>query len=364
MTDMFTSTMATGNLSQTNQSCDNCSSFKCMTYTITYIIMFPVGFISNFAALFVFWRNTTKKSANTVFMTNLAISDICFSLTLPFRITYYVKQCHWVFPNWLCRWCVYFFYVNLYTSVLFLTGLSVLRYFAVVHPIRNKTLVTVRRANVACFCIWVVVALISVPFLLPGDYNKTRCFEPGNIRNWTQIFHLNHLALVLGFLIPFAIILVCYGCIVHKLFGRKKVRNSRRNQRKRSICLIALVLSTFLLCFAPYHVVRTVHLHVIVTMPKIDCALKLQMLNITVLTLCMASTNSCLNPLLYYFTGENFRTAFRKASRRSTLSSFNENSLRMSLQRRNRSDRKTVKGLTLTPTSIPAPEAKLDVKVQ
>uniref|UniRef100_A0A4W4EL61 G-protein coupled receptors family 1 profile domain-containing protein n=1 Tax=Electrophorus electricus TaxID=8005 RepID=A0A4W4EL61_ELEEL len=330
---MFTSTISPGIVSQTNLSCDNCTNFKCMAYTITYIIMFPVGFFSNLAALFVFLRHTPKKSANIVFMTNLAISDISFSLTLPFRITYYMKQCHWVFPNWMCRWCVFSFYMNLYTSVLFLMGLSVLRYIAVVHPIRNKTLVTVRRASVACLCIWVFVALMCIPFLLPGEYNKIRCFEPGNIKNWNQILHLNYMALVLGFLIPFSTILVCYGCIIRALFTSQKVQSSNRNQRLRSVYLIVLVLSTFLLCFLPYHVVRTVHLHVTVGMVQNSCSLKLQMLNVTVLTLCMASANSCLNPLLYYFAGERFRTAFRRASRRRTFSSENENSFRLSLHR-------------------------------
>ncbi|KAL6458465.1 hypothetical protein MHYP_G00336950 [Metynnis hypsauchen] len=344
--------------SQLNKSCDNCSHFKFMAYTVTYSIVFPVGLLSNLVALYVFLRHTPRKTANTVFMTNLAMSDVCFTLTLPFRLIYYFRECHWDFPDWLCRWCVYSFYVNLYTSVLFLTGLSVLRYIAVVHPIRNKSLVTVRRASVACFGIWVFVAVMSVPFLLSGtlkDGEKTRCFDPGHKKNWMRILYLNYLALILGFLIPFVTILVCYGCIICKLFAGNKIQNHKQTHRLRSVYLIAVILTTFLLCFLPYHIVRTVHLHAIVS--RNNCRLEEHLLRVPVLTLCVAASNSCLNPLMYYFAGESFRTSFRRASRRGTLSS--ENSFRLSFQWRNRTSRQSRRQ---TPSSLLAPEEKQNIQ--
>ena len=56
-----------------------------------------------------------RNSASCVVMMNLALSDGSFSLTLPLRLAYYFKEGVWVFPDWLCRICVYGFYVNLYT---------------------------------------------------------------------------------------------------------------------------------------------------------------------------------------------------------------------------------------------------------
>uniref|UniRef100_A0A8B9HLB8 G-protein coupled receptors family 1 profile domain-containing protein n=1 Tax=Astyanax mexicanus TaxID=7994 RepID=A0A8B9HLB8_ASTMX len=347
-------------LSNASVTCDNCSHFKYMSYTVTYSIVFPVGLLSNLVALFVFLWHTPKKTANTVFMTNLAISDVSFTLTLPFRLIYYSRECHWNFPDWLCRWCVYSFYVNLYTSVLFLMGLSVLRYLAVVHPMRNKTLVTVRRASLACFGIWVFVALMSVPFLMSGtlkDGEKMRCFDPGPQKNWIRILHLNYLALVLGFFIPFSTILICYGCIIYKLFAGRKVRNQKPGRRLRSVYLIALILTTFLLCFLPYHIVRTVHLHAIVS--RGNCRLEGFLLRIPVLTLCVAASNSCLNPIMYYFAGERFRTSFQRASRRGTLSS---DSFRMSLQWRNRSNRSVMNHAPITVLSQEEKPEKPDIK--
>lgn len=339
---MFTSETATPpNATQEpiNQTCRDSEDFKYLAYTITYSVVFPIGFISNFVALFVFLRFTPKKTANTVFMTNLAISDAGFSLTLPFRLVYYFRGGRWDFPDWFCRWCVFSFYVNLYTSVLFLTGLSVLRYIAVVHPIRNQSLATVRRASISCLAIWIFVALLSTPFLMSGTLareGQIRCFEPPNFQSWERIFILNYVGVSFGFVIPFITILVCYSCIICKLAKGKKVGNRKGNSRRRSVYLIAVVLSTFLLCFLPYHVIRTVHLHAIVKGQS--CEVRKFLLRVLVISLCTAASNSCFNPLLYYFAGETFRTAIRRASGRATFSSFSHSGFYPSFRRRSQSE--------------------------
>ncbi|XP_051987041.1 cysteinyl leukotriene receptor 1-like [Xyrauchen texanus] len=320
-----------------NRTCNYNKDFKYLAYTVTYSVVLPIGFICNFIALFVFLRLTPKKTANTVFMTNLAISDVGFSLTLPLRLVYYFRGGEWDFGDLICRWCVFSFYLNLYTSVLFLTSLSVLRYIAIIHPMLNKSLVTVRRASLICFGIWIFVAGLSSPFLLTGTLyrdGKTRCFEPGTSKSWQRILGLNYVGLLFGFVIPFITILVCYGCILCTLVRGRKVGNQKRGYRRRSVCLIAIVLSSFLLCFLPYHIARTVHLHAVVSGK--DCQVIEYLKRVLVISLCTAASNSCFNPLLYYFAGETFRTSIRKASDRRTRnqSSFNQSFYYPSLGRR------------------------------
>ncbi|XP_036404315.1 cysteinyl leukotriene receptor 2-like [Megalops cyprinoides] len=319
-----------------NQTCGNDDSFKYLAYTITYCIVLPMGLLCNCLALLVFFCFTPKKSANTVLTTNLALSDVGFSLTLPFRLVYYLRGGQWDFPDWLCRWCVFSFYLNLYTSVLFLTGLSVLRYVAVLHPMRNKTLVTVRRASWACLGIWLFVAASSSPFLLSGSFqqgSRTLCFEPKGLPSWRRILVLNYVGVVFGFLLPFLTILLCYGRIIRRLRSGERSLQRVRRRRQRSINLVAVVLVTFLLCFAPYHVMRTAHLHAVTAQDASraqDCWRTQMLQKVLVLTLCMASSNSCFNPLLYYFAGESFRKTVRRASERrsrSSLGSFSQGSL-------------------------------------
>ncbi|XP_041946828.1 cysteinyl leukotriene receptor 2 [Alosa sapidissima] len=301
--------------------CNSDQNFKCMAYTVTYCIVFPIAFLCNSVALFVFLRLTRKYSANSVFMINLALSDTVFSLTLPFRLVYYFRDSEWDFPDWLCRICVFAFYMNLYTSVLFLTGLSVLRYIAIVHPLLNRSLVTVKRGVCVCVGIWVGVALLSSPFLMTGTLEregKTRCFEPGAITSWYRILVLNYVALVLGFLLPFTTILGCYGSIMFKLVSRKKRPSRSRQNRQRAVYLVTVILSSLLLCFLPYHLLRSLHLHAVVH--RWNCCITGWLLRMLVISLCLAASNSCLNPLMYYFAGESFRTTVRTTVR-STLRS-------------------------------------------
>ncbi|MGH0171212.1 UNVERIFIED_CONTAM: hypothetical protein FKN15_077736 [Acipenser sinensis] len=197
------STERGGNFSAGNQTCGNIDGFKYSVFLSTYAVICPVGLITNSLALYVFLRLTPNKSPNTVFTINLAASDLFFALTLPYRIVYYSREGRWDFPDWLCRVCTFSFYVNLYASILFLTALSVFRYVAVLHPMKTRTLITVRRASTTSLGIWVFVSLSSAPFLLSGTHvreGKTRCFEPRNAGSWKRILIMNYVALVLGFL--------------------------------------------------------------------------------------------------------------------------------------------------------------------
>ncbi|KAK6478080.1 cysteinyl leukotriene receptor 1-like [Huso huso] len=337
------STERGGNFSAGNQTCGNIDGFKYSVFLSTYAVICPVGLITNSLALYVFLRLTPNKSPNTVFTINLAASDLFFTLTLPYRIVYYSREGRWDFPDWLCRVCTFAFYVNLYASILFLTALSVFRYVAVLHPMKTRTLITVRRALATSLGIWVFVSLSSAPFFLSGTHareGKTRCFEPRNAGSWKRILIMNYVALVLGFLVPFLTILACYWRIVRRLtqVGRNLGRDRPAPQRRRSVHLIAFVLTAFLLCFLPYHVQRTVHLHFMVS-PSQDCAGRLLAQKLVVVTICLAAANSCLNPLLYYFMGGTFRSAVARVTyRRGRLqgrgaSQRSESSFSLSLRR-------------------------------
>ncbi|XP_034413592.1 cysteinyl leukotriene receptor 1-like [Cyclopterus lumpus] len=254
-------------------------------------------------------------SASYVVMMNLALSDGSFSLTLPLRLAYYFRGGVWDFPDWLCRLCVYGFYLNLYTSILFLTLLSVLRWLAVNHPLRHRDLVTPPRTLLVCLGVWLFVGVSSVPFLFNNGVTdragSLRCFEPSS-PSWGRLLILNYVALAFGFLLPFLTIIVCYSRIVCHLTSRFDVHGgARRCNRRRSVRLVAMVTATFLLCFLPYHVIRTLHLHAVCG--GWDCEVTVALQRAVVVTLCLAASNSVVNPLLYYYATGTFRGHMRDA---------------------------------------------------
>uniref|UniRef100_A0A3Q3FWI0 Cysteinyl leukotriene receptor 1-like n=1 Tax=Labrus bergylta TaxID=56723 RepID=A0A3Q3FWI0_9LABR len=269
--------------------------FKYRAYTFTYLLLFPVAFLSNIGALVIFFLQISRRSvASSVVMMNLALSDLSFSLTLPLRLAYYFQGGVWDFPDWLCRLCVFGFYVNLYTSILFLTLLSMLRWLAVAQPFRHRSLATPTRT------------------LLVSDST------PSSPSSWTRVLILNYVALALGFLLPFLTIIVCYSRIIRHLTIRSSLHANRSSKsaqqlrnRRRSVHLVTMVTATFLLCFLPYHVIRTVHLHAVCERWSCDITVGLQ--RAVVVTLCLAASNSVVNPLLYYYSTRTFRDKMRNA---------------------------------------------------
>ncbi|XP_040887638.1 cysteinyl leukotriene receptor 1-like isoform X2 [Toxotes jaculatrix] len=264
--------------------------------------------------------SSSRSSASCVVMMNLALSDGSFSLTLPLRLAYYFRGGVWDFPDWLCRLCVFGFYVNLYTSILFLTLLSILRWLAVAQPLRHRSLATPTRTVLVCLGVWLFVGLSSAPFLSNGVTNRAglpRCFEPSSPSSWGRVLILNYVALALGFLLPFFIIIVCYSRIVRRLTARSSIHgsglssNARRRNRRRSVHLVTMVTATFLLCFLPYHVIRSLHLHAVCGGWNCNVVVALQ--RAVVVTLCLAASNSVVNPLLYYYSTRTFRDNMRDA---------------------------------------------------
>ncbi|XP_061566806.1 cysteinyl leukotriene receptor 1-like [Cololabis saira] len=300
-------------------------AFKYRAYVATYLLVFPVAFLCNIGALVVFFRQRSRRnSASCVVMMNLAISDSSFSLTLPLRLAYYLGGGRWYFSDWLCRLCVYGFYVNLYSSILLLTLLSLLRWLAVARPLRHRSLATPTRTLLVCLGVWLFVGVASVPFLSNGVRNRQgfpRCFEPSSPSSWSRILILNYVGLIFGFLLPFVTIICCYSGIVRRLRSRPggppggpsggpSTRDRARNTQ-RSVRLVAMVTATFLLCFLPYHLLRTLHLHAVCG--GWSCGVTLRLRRGVAVTLCLAAANSVADPLLYYYSTRTFRGRLREA---------------------------------------------------
>ncbi|GLD71983.1 chemokine-like receptor 1 isoform X2 [Lates japonicus] len=111
---------------------------------------------------------------------------------------------------------------------------------------------------------------------------------------------------LLGFVVPFCICLLL--CCDNPSCQEEPHLN---RQSSRSFKIIAAVITTFFLCWAPYHIMSLIEMvhftgngsetlhHVIdICMP---------------IATSLAFLNSCLNPLLYVFMGQDFKDKVRKS---------------------------------------------------
>ncbi|KAM5126484.1 cysteinyl leukotriene receptor 1-like, partial [Mantella aurantiaca] len=299
---------------------DSIDEFRNQVYSTAYSMFTVFGLVGNCFALYVLIRTYKQRTAFHIYMLNLAISDLLFICTLPFRVAYYVSRGNWIFGDFFCRVSSYSFYVNLYCSIFILTAMSVTRFLAIVHPVRNLRFISVTRATWACVGIWMFVTLATSPFLMSGsEYdpitNQTKCFELSqNNTSVTKVFILNYISLTFGFIAPFIIILVCYTMIIRTLM--KNSMNKKQASRKKAIRMIIIVLIVFFISFMPYHIQRTIHLHA----AKNGSAGMILHQKKVIICLALAASNCCFDPMLYFFAGENFRRRLSTIRKQSVSS--------------------------------------------
>ncbi|NXX49893.1 CLTR1 protein, partial [Tricholaema leucomelas] len=299
--------------------------FRNRVYSTLYSMISILGFVGNGVVIYILIKTYQQRTAFQVYMMNLAVSDFLCVCTLPLRVVYYVHRGHWFFGDFLCRISSYALYVNLYCSIFFMTAMSFFRCIAIVFPVQNIHLVTEKKAKFVCIGVWIFVTLTSTPFLQNGTYqrgNKTKCFEPPeDSQKKKMVMTLDLIALFVGFIFPFIVITICYTMIIRTL-----MKNSlRKNQtsRKKAVWMIVIVTLTFLVSFTPYHILRTVYLHVLRLSSGCKDTIYLQ--KWVVVTLPLAAANCCFDPLLYFFSGGNFRkrlSTLRKGSSSSLTQAF------------------------------------------
>ncbi|XP_067102297.1 cysteinyl leukotriene receptor 2 [Osmerus mordax] len=302
---------------------NNCSIsiFKYNVYPATYLVIFILGLIFNLISLWFFltvWKTNRKFGPVNLFMLNLVLSDLMLVCSLPLRAAYYLMHSNWVFGDTLCRIMSFLFYVNMYSSIYFLMVLSVVRFLAITKPYTFAMLKTSRSAWIVCLLIWVLVSVVSIPMLKAGTTKaasgETKCLELNPDYNADQLFTLiiaNYVTMFFGIILPFTVICICNLFVVCKLVRIRHRQGTERPRFKKSIALVITVLCIFLTCFLPYHVVRTLFLDSEQDISNNgygeSCTYTERVRKAAVITLCLAAGNSCLDPLIYFFAGENFR---------------------------------------------------------
>ncbi|XP_075390418.1 chemerin-like receptor 1 [Tenrec ecaudatus] len=251
-----------------------------------------------------------KKTMNTVWFLNLAVADFLFNVFLPLHIAYTALDYHWVFGKAMCKISNFLLIHNMYTSVFLLTAISFDRCISVMLPVWSQNHRSIKLAYSICIFIWVFAFLLSSPSLVFRDtvnqHGKISCFNNFSLSTPSppQRFafrQLNpwHTAVTItrfmyGFLMPILIITSCYLTIIHKL------RSNRLAKTKRPFKIIVTIIVTFFLCWCPYHMLYLLELHY-EAVPGSIFRLGLP------LATAIAIANSCMNPILYVFMGQDFK---------------------------------------------------------
>nr|XP_030141192.3 chemokine-like receptor 1 isoform X4 [Taeniopygia guttata] len=272
---------------------------------IIYSVSCVLGILGNGLVIAIITLKM-KKSVNAVWFLNLAVADFLFNIFLPINIAYTAMGYHWIFGTAMCKLNSFLLILNMYTSVLLLTTISFDRYVSVVFPVWSQNHRSTNLAYGVCVVIWSVGVVMSCPSLVFRDTMQIRdsviCFSNFSL-SWNKSYKglsvmrhrtVNITRFLAGYILPITIITFCYVAIVFNL------RRNRLAKSKKPFKIIVTIIVTFFLCWSPYHL-----LNLLETVPD---AVPRSVFEIFIpLTTALAASNSCMNPVLYVFMGQDFK---------------------------------------------------------
>ncbi|XP_075388330.1 putative G-protein coupled receptor 33 [Tenrec ecaudatus] len=287
---------------------------------------FIIGITTNGLYLWVL-HFKMKKTVNALLFFHLILSYFISTLIFPFMATSYLQDNHWTFGTALCKVFNCTLSLGMYTSVFFLSAISLDRYLLTLHPVWSHQHRTPRRASSVVLGVWAFAALLSTPFLI---FRETHNYPNGTVicrnnyavsTNWEseETWALRkrvHVVcftcrFLVGFLLPFFVITVCYGRVAHKIKEKGLVKSSKPFK----VMMTAIV--SFFVCWLPYHILQGL----ILTQ---DRSIYFQFA--LILTVITTSFNTVFSPTLYLFIGENFKKVFKESILALFESTFSEDS--------------------------------------
>ncbi|XP_029374802.1 lysophosphatidic acid receptor 6-like isoform X1 [Echeneis naucrates] len=306
---------------QNYMSCNKSDEFKYPLYSTVFSLVFVVGLLFNMVAVYIFGCTLKLRNETTTYMINLVVSDSLFVLSLPFRIVYFIKR-DWLFGSVLCKISVALFYTNMYGSILFLTCISVDRFLAIVHPFRSQTIRTKRNAKLACCMVWVMVLSGSIPtgFLLdttsPKNANSSSnfCFENYSKKQWkSELSKVVVFIETVGFIIPLLVNVFCSVMVLRTLRKPQTISRGGNLNKVKILRMILVHLLIFCFCFIPYNV-NLIFYALVRSNVLRGCFAEYVVRTIYPIALCIAVTNCCFDPVIYYFTSGTIQNSIKRKS--------------------------------------------------
>ncbi|NXD91007.1 BKRB2 protein, partial [Chaetorhynchus papuensis] len=270
---------------------------------------FILGSIENSFVLTVLYFHRSRCTVAEIYLANMAFADLMLICTLPFWAINISNNFHWPFGLFLCKAVNIMSYMNFYSSIYFLTLVSIDRYLALVKTMSVGRMRRTVCAKWNCFVIWTCALLMCSPTMVFRNlnyfekYNVTACYLLYPASYWEPTN--NCLLNIVGFVIPSCVITYCTVQIIKVLRSSELRKMNVVQTERRATMLVFAVLLLFIICWLPFQIstfIDTIRYF----SPTLKCLEDINDVLTQIATFCSFS-NSCLNPVLYVIVGKNFR---------------------------------------------------------
>lgn len=294
-----------------------------------YSIVCALGLVGNSLALYLLHsRHRQKQSSINCFVMGLAITDLQFVLTLPFWAVDTALDFRWPFGRVMCKIISSVTTMNMYASVFFLTAMSVARYYSIASALKmHSRRAAAARAKWTSLGIWAISLLATLPHAIYSTSAEVSDEELCLVRfpdsgSWDPQLLLGLYQLqkvLLGFLIPLIIITVCYLLLLRVILSRRiagaagpEVKQGQQNRHSKVTKSIAIVVLSFFLCWLPNQALTFWGVLIKFDLVPFSKAFYNAQAYAFPITVCLAQTNSCLNPVLYCLVRREFRASLKE----------------------------------------------------
>ncbi|XP_076009649.1 chemokine XC receptor 1-like [Genypterus blacodes] len=288
-----------------DEICDsgNAVKFSSFAIPIFFSVVITLSLTGNILVLVILALYENMKSLTNIFILNLALSDLVFTAGLPFWAVYHVLG--WVLSKRLCQVVTFIFFIGFYSSILFLTIMTIYRYLAVVHPHLDMDRHRVSSGIIVSVILWGVSVGAAMPYFLHSSvhviYHSDResfaCEIGDSLWKTIGIYQQN-----IFFLVAFGVMTFCYTQIL------LKITRTRSHTKSRAVRLIFSIVTVFFAGWVPYNIViflRMLADHLIAPFDTCDARNNLEYA--FAVSRLVAFSHCCLNPIFYAFVGVTFR---------------------------------------------------------
>ncbi|KAM6335823.1 B2 bradykinin receptor [Podargus strigoides] len=271
--------------------------------------IFILGLIENSFVLIVLCFHKSRCTVAEIYLANMALADLMLVCVLPFWAINISNGFEWPFGLFLCKAVNIMSNMNFYSSIYFLTLVSIDRYLALV-----KTMSLGRMRRTVCakwnsFVVWTCALLICSPTMVfrnlkyYEDYNITACSLDYPAKYWEPAN--NCLLNIVGFVIPLCVITYCTMQIIKTLRTSELQKLKLVQTERKATMLVLAVLLLFIVCWLPFQISTFIDT-IRYLAPADKCLEEINDIVTQIAAYC-AFSNSCLNPVLYVIVGKHFQ---------------------------------------------------------
>ncbi|XP_029001256.2 delta-type opioid receptor-like [Betta splendens] len=268
-------------------------------------LCFLLGAPGNLLVIWTILRHVRKRSHTVVLILHLAAADLLVVAPLPLWI--YSLARSWVFGEAFCKALVYVISVCMFSSIFFITLMSVERFLAICYPLEMQRWKGTRAMNAGPVLLWLLALPLGVPSATAQTLSSTDGVEQCFSKKFSSVapaVALLCLETVGGFIVPFIVLSVCYRLVAVKLKRRSFT------SKQKSMRLVHAVVVAFILCWLPYHIVNIVDfVCILASGTKHDCLPQ----SVVFGSGALVFVSSSVNPVLYTFFAKSLKGSLKES---------------------------------------------------